>query len=82
MIAKYQRSGRLIYLCPGCLRFSNFNLYFSKTAGLIETKLHAERPWDGGIKVCTWDLGHMTKIAAMTKYGKQMKSFLPGLKGP
>ena len=47
-------------LCPGCLRFSIF--IFSKTAGLIEIKLHM---WDGGMKVCPWDLGQIIKMIAM-----------------
>ena len=35
-------------------------------------------PWDGGRKVCLNGPGHMTKIAAMPIYGKNLKksSFL------
>ena len=30
-------------------------------------------PWDGGTKVCSNGPGHMTKIAAMPIYGKNLK---------
>ena len=61
---KYQRSRSFADLCPGCLRFS-FNVFSSKTVGLIETK-HVEPLWDKGRKVCVWDLGHMSKMATMS----------------
>ena len=32
-----------------------------------------ESPWDGGTKVCSNDSGHMTKMAAMLIYGKNLK---------
>ena len=31
-----------------------------------------ELPWDGGTKVCSTDPGHMTKMAAMPMYGKNL----------
>ena len=65
----YQRSRLFTYLCPGCLRFSIF--IFSKTAGLIETELHVEPLWNGGMKVCSWDLGQMIKIFAIPIYDKK-----------
>ena len=40
----------------------------SETAGPIETKLHVESLLDGGMKVCSCDLGHMIKIADMPIY--------------
>ena len=67
---KYQRSRPFINLCPGCHRFSIF-IFSSKTAGVIETKLNVEPLLDGGMEVCTWDLGHMIKMAAMPVYGKK-----------
>ena len=46
-------------------------VYFSsKTAGLIEPKVHLQPLWDRGIKVCERDLGHLTNIAPMPIYGK------------
>ena len=42
-----------------------------------------EPPWDGGTKVCSNDPGHMTKMAAMPIYGKNLKKiFFSGTKGP
>ena len=32
-----------------------------------------EPPWDGGTKVCSDGPGHMTKMAAMPIYGKNLK---------
>ena len=33
-----------------------------------------ELTWDGGAKVCPNSPGHFTKIAAMPKYGKNLKN--------
>ena len=51
------------------LRFSSIKL-FAKTARLIETKLHIEPQWGWEIKVCSWDLGNMTKVDIMHIYDK------------
>ena len=32
-----------------------------------------ESPWDGGTKVCSNGPGHMTKMAAIPIYGKNLK---------
>ena len=37
---------------------------------------HKERLWDGRTKVCSNGLGHMTKMAAMPIYGKNLKKLL------
>ena len=40
-------------------------------------------PWDGGTEVCSNGPGHMTKMAAMTIYGKNLKQiFISGYKRP
>ena len=49
---------------------------FSETTGLIEAKFHMESPWDGGTKVCSNGPGHITKMAAMPIYGKNLKKNL------
>ena len=36
-----------------------------------------EPPWEGGNKVHLNGLGHMTKMAAMSIYGKNLKDLLP-----
>ena len=35
-----------------------------------------ELQWDGGTKFCSNDPGHMTKMAAMPVYGKNLKTLL------
>ena len=51
--------------------FSNF--FFLETAFPIEAKFYVEPPWNGGTKVCSNGLGHMTKMAAMPIYGQNLK---------
>ena len=45
----------------------------SETTGPIKVKFHMELLWDGGTKVCSYVPGHMTKMAAMPIYGKNLK---------
>ena len=53
-----------------------------ETTGPIEAKSHVEPLWDGGTKVCSNGTGHMTKMAAMPIYGKNLKkSSSPAPKG-
>ena len=54
--------------------FSNF--FFLETAWPIEAKFYVEPPWDGRMKVCTTGLRHMTKMAVMPIYGKNLKNLL------
>ena len=35
-----------------------------------------ESPWDGGTKVCSNGPGHITKMAAMPIYNKNLKNLL------
>ena len=59
-------------MCVVCM--STFsNIFFSETTGLIEAKFHMEPPWDEGMKVCSNDPGHMTKVAVMPIYSKNLK---------
>ena len=37
-----------------------------------------EPPWGWEIKVCSWDLSHMTKMAVMPIYGKKDLKFISG----
>ena len=60
----------LAFLYPGCLRWNVVNFFSSLTTGLIKTKLHVEPVYDGRKKVCSCDLGHMTKMATMPIYGE------------
>ena len=55
----------------------------SKTAGPIKAKFHMEPQSDGGRKVCSWGLGHITKMAATPIYGRNpSKIFFSRTKGP
>ena len=39
----------------------------------IEAKFHVEPPWDWGTKVCSNGPGHMTNMAAIPIYDKNLK---------
>ena len=53
-----------------------FSKIFSETAWPIKAKFYVEPPWEGGTKVYINGPGHMTKMAAMPIYGKNLKHFL------
>ena len=69
---EYQRSRSFIDLCPRSLRSTFLNFFSLETARQIKPKFHVDPPWDGVMKVSTNDLCHMTKMAAMSKYGKNL----------
>ena len=48
------------------------NIFSSETALPIKAKFYVEPPWEGGTKVYINGLGHMTKMAAMPIYGKNL----------
>ena len=74
---------RSLSVCLSVCLSTFSNVFFSKTAGLIEAKFHVEPPWDGGTKVCSQSPGHMTKMATMPIYGKNpSKIFFSGTAGP
>ena len=47
--------------------------FFLETASPFEAKCYVEPPWDGGTIVWSIGLGHMTKMAAMPIYCKNLK---------
>ena len=51
----------------------SLNILSSETTGPIKVKFHLQLLWDGGTKICSNGPGHMTKMAAMTIYGKNLK---------
>ena len=54
-------------------RLSTFsNVFSSETAWPIKAKFYVEPHWEGGTKVCINGPGHMTKMAAMPIYGKNL----------
>ena len=48
-------------------------IFSSDTTVPIKVKFHMELLWDGGTKVCSNGPGHMTKVAAMAIYDKNLK---------
>ena len=71
----------IVYLCSGvhcccrrrCCRRPPFsNIFSSETAWPIKAKFYVE-PRDGGTKVYINGPGHITKMAAMPIYGKNLK---------
>ena len=66
------RTGRppssVVRCCPYTL-----NIFSSETTGPITVKFQMELLWDGGTKVCSNGPGHMTKMAAMPIFGKNLK---------
>ena len=48
------------------------NFFSSITTRPFEAKFHLEPPWDGGTKARSNGPGHMTKMAAMPIYGKNL----------
>ena len=52
------------------------NIFSSETTGPNKVKFYMELLWDGGTKVCSNGPGHMSKMAAMSIYGKNFKNLL------
>ena len=69
---EYQWSRSFIDLGPMSLRFTFSNFFSLETARQIETKFHVEPPWDGRIKDCLKGSCHMSNMAAMPIYGKNL----------
>ena len=51
-------------------------IFFSETAWPIKAKFHVEPPWESGTSVRMNDFVHMTKMAATSIYGKNLKKNL------
>ena len=67
---EYQTSRSFIDLVQGHSDSAFSNFFFLETAWLIEAKFYVEPHWDGWTKVWSNSLGHLTKMAAMSIYGK------------
>ena len=53
---------------------STFANFFSlETTRPVEAKFHVKPPWDGETKDCSNGQGHMTNMASMPIYGKNLK---------
>ena len=57
---------------PSVLRPPFSKIFSSETAWPIKAKFYVEPPWEGGTKVNINCPGHMTKMAAMPIYGKNL----------
>ena len=68
---EYLRSWSLFDLCPRPLRFV-FSIFCCKAARPIEAKSHVELLWVIRMKICSNDSGHVTKMATMPIYGKNL----------
>ena len=66
----------IVYPCSGvrcrCRCQQCLNIFSSETAWPIKAKLYVEPPWEGVTKVYINGPGHMTKVAAMPIYGKNL----------
>ena len=66
----------IVYPCSGvrcrCRCQLCLNIFSSETAWPIKAKLYVEPPWEGGTKVYINGPGHMTKMAAMPIYCKNL----------
>ena len=60
-----------MYVCMCVVHI--FKHLLPETTGPIDAKFHMEPPWDGGTNVCSNGPGHMTKMATMPIYGKNIK---------
>ena len=52
------------------------NVFSSETTWPIKAKFYVEPPWEEGKKFYINGPGHMTKMAAMHIYGKNLKNLL------
>ena len=61
--------------CPSSVNSPStiLNDFSSETTGRIATKFHIQPPGPVGKKRCSNGLGHMTNMAAMPIYGKNLK---------
>ena len=72
-LSEYQRSRSFFDLDQRSLRFQSQNLFFSETVGSFGTKIHMKAWGRIGMKIYTNELGHMTNMATMSIYGKNLK---------
>ena len=50
------------------------NLYeYQRSRSFIEARFYVKPPWDGGTKVCSNGPDHMTSMATIPIYGKNLK---------
>ena len=66
----------IVYPCSGvrcrCRCQQCLNIFSSETVWPIKAKMYVKPPWEGGTKIYINGPGHMTKMAAMPIYGKNL----------
>ena len=75
-LSEYQRSRSFFDLGQRSLKFQSINFFFTETVGLFEIKAHMKVNLRMGMKLYTNELGHMTNMATMPIYGKNLKNLL------
>ena len=60
------------------LQCSISNIFFSETACPIKAKFYVDPPSERGTKICSRHLGHIAKMAATPKYGKNPSKIFSG----
>ena len=75
-LSEYQRSRLFFDLGQRSLRSQSKKLFFWKTVGRLGTKVHMKAWGRMGMKIYTNGLGHMTNMATMLIYGKNLKNLL------
>ena len=70
---EFKGQGRLLTLVQGHSDSTFLNFFSLETARPIEAKFHVDHPWDVGTKIFSNGPCHMTKMAAMPIYGKNIK---------
>ena len=71
-IYEYPRSRSFIIYCPRSLIFYQFQTFLSNPTGPVKAKFHVEPPWEGEAKIYSNGLGHITKMATIPIYGKNL----------
>ena len=75
------QGGHSLTLVKGHPDSTYSDFYALETARANEAKFHLEPSWYGRTKVCSNGPGHMTNMAAMPIYGKNLKKiFFSGTK--
>ena len=76
-VYEYQTSRSFNGLVQGHSDSQHFQTFFSlETARPIEAKFHVEPPRDVGMKFCSNSPSHMTNMAAMPMYAKNLEKLL------
>ena len=68
--------GHSLNLVKGHSDFKVNTCFFTETVGRFGTKIHMKAEVRMGMIICTNELGHMTNMATMPIYGKNVRKLL------